>query len=131
MSRDALQDLYNETSARASQIARQLAIAGVAVVWLFSGAKGDAAELRFPLLLGWAGLAFVVSLGADLLHAIYRALAFGLLNWLRRKSEPSEEVDLPAAINWPSIFFFWLKLLSVCSGYLVLGWYLFDRVALT
>jgi hypothetical protein len=128
MTSDYLNDLYNESSAKASAIARQLALAGIAVVWLFSGASATSGELRFPGLLLPAGLLLVTSLAFDLLHAVYRAFAFGIYAFAKRHEEPPTDVDLPAFINYPSLVLFVGKLVAVVAAYVLLGLYLAERV---
>lgn len=128
MTDDRLNDLYNESSAKASLIARQLALAGIAVVWLFSGASATSGELRFPGLLLPAGFLLVISLGFDLLHAVYRAFAFGIYSWMKRNEKPRTDVDLPAFIHYPSQVLFVGKLLAVVAAYVLLGVYLAERV---
>lgn len=130
MSKKTLNDYYDDSSAKASLIARQLALAGIGIVWLFSGASAVSGALRFPGLLLPAGLLFVISLGFDLLHAVYRAFAFGIYAWTQRNEDPGEVVLVPVFINYPSLFFFVAKLLAVCAAYVLLGVYLTERVTI-
>ena len=138
MSGDQLRVEYAKASAQASQVARQLAFAGVGIVWLFSGATGTASELKFPRLLLWAGMCFVISLGFDLFHAVYRVASFGIYHRMREDAEPSEEdeepseeLDLPAAMHWPSIGAMVMKLVAVSAGYLFLCIYLIQRIVVS
>jgi len=129
MTEKTLNDHYKESSAKASLIARQLALAGIGVVWLFSGASAISGELRFPGLLLPAGLLFVISLGFDLMHAVYQAFSFGIYNWTQeRKKAAPDSFHVPAFINYPSLVFAVAKLLAVFAGYIVLGVYLSERV---
>lgn len=85
-----LQD-YRETfytfSGKASDLNRQLAFAGIAIIWLFK--KDNLAGLSIPRELLWPGVLIVLSLGLDMLHYVvasviwryfYSQLSGGALN---------------------------------------------------
>ena len=119
-----VQRTYEAASAKASDIARQLAFAGVAIVWLFSGATGTVDQLRVTGRLLVAGLFLVSALALDLLHAVYRAAAWGIYGRILERRGRSRGVDAPAWINWPSIGLFGGKILAVAVAYILIGIYL-------
>lgn len=113
---------YYYLSAKLSDVARQLCFAGIAVIWIFSNKETNGSfslpsELITPLKF------FVASLGLDLLHYTYASLAWGIYHRKKEKenSSPDYEFGAPAKINWPSIFFFWAKVVAVIFGYIYLG----------
>ena len=112
---------YYEFSGKLSDVNRQLGFAGIAVVWIFAQGDGDLrlsipAELLFPLLL------FVLGLALDVSHYASAAVLWGWYHRSRERMGASEDCDVSPhrAINWPAIFFFWTKVLSVAAGYLFL-----------
>lgn len=109
-----------------SNIARQLAFAGVAIIWIFVVKKESQVyipeELVAPLQL------FIACLAADLLQYFYGGSAWGLFNAYKEhelydpstKTYNKEKVFAgPSFINWPIWGFFFLK-----SGLVIFGYYL-------
>jgi len=110
---------YYELTGKASDNARQLAFAGIAVIWVF---KSNAAGPGIPLIpkeLIWAGLCFCFALGADLLHYAYSGAAWGI--WARKQERKGlgqeDRVLAPKWINWITLVFFWGKIIAVAAGY--------------
>jgi hypothetical protein len=110
---------YKESSKQAGDIGRQLAFAGIAVIWLFKVGDGAQAtvspELVRPLLF------FAFALAADLLQYVAAAALWGYFssrkeNWLDRNGKRTDEFQVPKALNWPAIGFFWIKVLSLLGG---------------
>jgi hypothetical protein len=109
-------------------VARSLAWAGIALIWVFKtdGPTGPVVpgELVTP------GLYLAIGLALDLAQYVYGSLAWGAYHrwkehW-RRVSE-TEEFLAPRSINWPSNAFFWLKLLAIAFAYYFLVGYLAGR----
>lgn len=69
------QKAYYEFSGKASDVARQLAFAGIALIWIFRVERPQAPRLPEQLLLPSALL--VLALGADLLHYIVKTIIWG------------------------------------------------------
>lgn len=121
--KDARENYYFH-SGKTSDLIRQLALAGVAVVWLFKyevvGVPKIPAQLLAPLLLIVVGLAF------DLLQY---ATATGIWGVFQRKKERAgvsedDEFLAPPRLNWPALAFFWLKVASIAIAYYLLLQYL-------
>lgn len=105
----------NEATGRASDVARQLAFAGLAVVWILREASGNpiGPTLVAPLLL------LVAALTLDLLQYVWCSFIWTIFynyQFEKHKSDGAK-IDIPDAINWISYACFWLKILA-----LVLGW---------
>lgn len=111
---------YYDFSGKASDIARQLCFAALALVWLSAvqGAGGSGLGLDVTLVTGLV----VASLLLDLLQYLYGSTAWGLLHRVKRASgvREDQEFRVSAKINWPTNALFWLKLLPVFAAYLVL-----------
>lgn len=123
MSENRLAEEYAKATEKTSDLVRQLSFAGVGIVWILSGGATDAKQPNFSTLLLWAGLALVLALGFDFLHAAYRSLSFGILHGIRERggSAPSPELDLPRWFHWPSLFFFYGKMFAVVVAYVLLA----------
>lgn len=130
MNLDKVHEEYGLATAKASEVARQLAFAGIAVVWLFSGASAEPGEsLTIKGTLLWAGLFLVLCLAFDFLHAAYRAASWGI--WARRRElqHRYEDEDAPGWMHYPSIGFFWGKLVLIGAAYTVLAVHLVGRLS--
>ena len=109
---------YDGFTGKASDSARSLAFAGIAVVWVFRvGATSIPPDFILPLLL------FSASLGFDLLQYVVAGILWG--TFLRHKEQQTDvdettDFEAPAWINWPGNTLFGLKLLAVFLGYLSL-----------
>jgi hypothetical protein len=120
---------YSAASAKASEVGRQLAFAGIAIVWLFSGGEtNDSGGLDIPPDLLRPGLFLVLTLGFDFLHATYAAGAWGAFGRVLERRGRTDHIELPRWIHWPSLFFFWTKLACLGLGYLLLAVYFVDRL---
>lgn len=122
-------DAYYTHSGNASTCARQLAFAGVAVVWIFND-KIPNQPISLPRVLTIVVLALVATLAFDLLQYILASLMWGAFARGHEKNSESHrrhddpDVDVPAWINWPALFCFWLKLVSLVVAYGLLASYL-------
>lgn len=106
---------YQDFSARTSDRVRQLAFAGLGVVWIFKSASG----FGFPRLLLWAGVLLVAALSFDFLQQLYGAIAWGTLNRMKERAKVGPDSDFlaPKQINWPTNVFFAAKVLTLCTAY--------------
>ncbi|MEU3620115.1 hypothetical protein ABZ725_48735 [Streptomyces sp. NPDC006872] len=82
-------DNFYKASDTASQVARQLALGGIAVFWLLSGGlhppKGGLA-----LRLFWAGLALSVAIFLDMFQFLWKASAWAY--WSHKKEDAFEKL---------------------------------------
>jgi hypothetical protein len=110
-------ELYYFFSGKTSDIVRQLALAGIGIVWLFRigpvGAEKIPAALKFPLEL------IVIGLTLDLLHY---AIAGGIWGIFQRRKELAgthEDSEFFASkyLNYPGIFLFVVKVACVVVAY--------------
>lgn len=106
-------------TARASDIGRQLALAGLAVIWIAreSALTPIASSLIAPLL------GFVVFLAFDLMQYIWCSIIWTVFYLRHEGVHKSDEsrVDIPAWINRPTYLFFWLKLAALLAAWIWLG----------
>lgn len=119
---------YDLFSGKASDIARQLSFAGIAVIWLFRAGEKSSGGIPFDKSLMWPLLGFVAALACDMAQYIYASTAWGIFN--RRKenllgANSRKQFTAPAAINWPTLIFFWGKIAAVVASYSYLLHYLY------
>jgi hypothetical protein len=124
---------YEARSTKASDVSRQLAFAGVAIAWLFSGAtKLLSPHVQIPSGLLSAGLIFVIALAFDLLQYVGATLFWGLYSRIKELQVMAKHVGEPFIsprwLNWPALWFFVLKLIALVVGYAVLADALAHRI---
>src|SRR5262245_46686251 len=115
------QRTYYEFSGKASDVARQLAFAGIAIVWLF---KVDSANsIGIPENLILASVLIAGSLTCDLLHYVVGSMVWkGYYRHFERKGASQEE-DLPDHSLWlerPIAAAFWVKIFLLLCGYILI-----------
>jgi hypothetical protein len=119
-------DNYVDHSRSASTVCRQLAFAEIAIIWIFRSAAEEPGEPLLPREFLWPGLLIVSALAADLLQYAWASAAWGIIARQREKTGSKE--DAPGWINWPTIFFFWVKIGFVIVAYVWLGVVLYGRL---
>lgn len=122
--REAREHYYFHTG-KVSDIVRQLALGGIAVVWLFRSGDGSSVVLPVSLLLPLKLI--VLGLAFDLLQYAFGSALWGFFQWRRERNGTSEceEFKAPRAINWPALGFFWVKVVAVAVAY----WQLLNYLA--
>lgn len=106
---------YATQTAKLSDVARSLALAGLAVVWIF---RSEAGQIP-PLLFIPAGV-FVLALAADLTQYMIAAWNWQTQANLVQKSDETDEHKVPASANkWPERLHV-IKAPLVLFGYVIL-----------
>lgn len=124
MDLDGFRKSYYERSGKASDVARQLSFAGIALIWIFKAERGGPdsvpTELYLPAVL------FVVALALDLLQYAWGAFIWGAFCRYKEKKgvNPNAELVAPPWFNWPALACFWLKLAAVVAAY----WLVFNYI---
>jgi hypothetical protein len=126
--KDARQAYY-EHSAKASDIARYLGFAGIAVIWIFVTEFPDSGG-RIPEGLIPVAIAIVVGLGLDFFQYALAAAFWGRFHRQKERDQVPEDADFhaPDWINWPADICFWGKLIAIAAGYVFLVGFLWDRL---
>src|SRR5690348_10062346 len=109
MKREDLRQAYYDLTAKVSDITRQLALAGIALVWLFKSENHGHTQVPPPLLL--PATFAVAALALDLTQYIYASAAWGIFNRLQERRGVTSDVEFsaPPFVNWPTLVFFWSK----------------------
>lgn len=112
-------DDYHEFSGKASNAARQLAFAGIAVIWIFKIGDNHRPQIPEPLLLPLILLVF--TLAFDFLQYVVSSFIWGYFFRREEKklSNISQDpvVSAPYYYNWPGKTFYRLKLFTVLLAY--------------
>ena len=117
MNLDKARENYYFYSGKTSDIVRQLGLGAIAIIWLFrtneSGIVAVPAALVVPLIL------VVASLACDLLQYAIAAMLWSYFAWSKERAGISESntFKAPESINWPTILFFYAKVLLVIMAY--------------
>lgn len=112
-------------SDKASEINRQLAFAGFAIIWVFKTDSGGRQIVPYELFL--PGLLLVLSLSFDLLQYVVKSEI-----WYRvtRKKEKAgiTHFDVPPKVNYIVDGFFWLKIGVTIAAYVLIIRFLLSRL---
>ena len=116
---------YLKNTKQASQLARQLAFAGIAVVWVFkqdvAGSPTIPNELLFPTIC------FAVTLSLDLLQYLLGSMIWWIAYRVYENKYENGDDEVGGHSNLlpiPQHALFWLKSIAVMVGYYFLGAYL-------
>jgi hypothetical protein len=121
-------DNYYFYSGKTSDIIRQMALAGVALAWLFkrdvNGTPVIPVDLLKPTFL------VVLTLAFDFAQYVSGTIAWGAYNRQKEKTVGEDaEFLAPPAINWPALAFFVLKTFSLILAYVLLLAFLKEQVS--
>ncbi|UVO16793.1 hypothetical protein [Stutzerimonas stutzeri] len=107
---------YYELSGSASNVARQIAFAGIALIWIFK--KDSSTGLSLPNELLWPTMLLISGLTADLLQYISASVVWGVFHRVKeiKGHKSDDQLDAPLVLNWPALFFFWIKLFLITGG---------------
>ena len=118
MKLDEARKHYYDHSGAASSSARQLAFAGIAVIWILvtvdSVVSVPSTVLRLPLFTFIAALAF------DLVQYYWLAGFWGAFSRIKEVDGEDEFEGAPEWGNYIGIICFWVKGASVAIGYIIL-----------
>lgn len=125
----SVREFYYFNSGKASDIVRQLALAGIALIWIF---KTDiAGQPKLPAELIWPAILIVAGLAMDLLQYVVASAIWGTFG--RRKEMSGvgadDEFEAPRELNWPGLFFYGAKVLIIGFAYWLLVLYLVHKLA--
>jgi hypothetical protein len=122
---------YQEFSGLASSASRQLAFAGIAIIWIF---QREANALHaLPISLVFPLMCMAIALACDLLQYVVSAAVWGIFHRVHERNavlhdNEDPEVSAHPGLNWPGIIFYWSKLTMVLVGYLTLINYLLNEI---
>jgi hypothetical protein len=122
MKLEDLRNAYESLSGRASEIIRQLSLAGIAIIWLFRSGTDTLPILDRELLR--AALFIFLALFLDLLQYLSGTVIW--FCYFRQKekggTEEAEDFLAPEWLNWPMWTLFGLKAIAMMIAY---AWFIF------
>lgn len=121
-------DAYYEHSGKASDVARTLALSGIALIWVFAVEGADG--YKVPKELIRPGLLIVVCLMLDFAQYVAATIIWGTFSRYHEKQgkRPDDELEAPSWLNWPALIFFYSKLVAVALAYVLLGCFLWGEL---
>jgi hypothetical protein len=122
--------VYEEASSKVSDLTRQMALAGIAIIWIFrqpdTSEKIICKELLTPLIF------FISTLSFDILQYIYKTIAWAIFFRIKEKKTKKQDPDPPMQarpiMNLPTWILFFLKVICLLIGYILIFNYLFDKL---
>jgi hypothetical protein len=129
---DVAKKARDEVTKQLGDIVRQLAFAGIAVVWIIKS-EPVKSGIEFEPALYWPLFWLVVTLTLDLAYYLWASVVWDNISmiWSARKSPKSAADDMPGwfnHLNIPTRVLLYAKTASVVFAYFVLIGYVWDRV---
>jgi len=120
-------DLYFFTG-KLSDINRQIAFAGIALIWIFK--KNNGAEVIICKELVLPSILLAYALGFDILQYIYQSITWALFYRYHEKRANGEDTEILASkyLNYPSWLLFIVKVIFVLLAYKFIIEYLIDKL---
>jgi len=120
---DKYKEVYEKASSKLSNINRNLAFAGIGLIWIFTKTNTKSIipeELILPAIF------LVISLACDMFQYLYKVIVWAIIfrhreteikknQWTREK-----EFDHSSNLNIPSWFFWGIKILFVLIAYFII-----------
>ncbi|MGE0635173.1 MAG: hypothetical protein AB7G44_08545 [Bacteroidia bacterium] len=131
---DFKQDTY-ELSKKTSDISRQLAFAGIAIIWIYKNPDDAPILIRdgllFPLFL------WILSLAIDLIHHFFGAMAWYTFFQMKQYHfnngtlKKTDDITGPFWIDYIATCFFILKIILNIWAYIELGRFFLPKLGFT
>ncbi|HEY7405863.1 MAG TPA: hypothetical protein VIB39_20225 [Candidatus Angelobacter sp.] len=119
MKLSGVRENYYFHSGKVSDIIRQMALAGVALIWVFKAEVQG--QSRIPNDLMPAAVLIVLGITLDFLQYVSGTLMWAI--WARKLEKESKQDDdsvaLPDWINYPALVFFWTKIPTIVAAYVI------------
>jgi hypothetical protein len=127
-------DFISGFSTQASSINRSLALAGVAIIWLFKNPIDKPPIV--PPLLDFPLICLVFSLGLDLLQYFFAAIAWRFFYeykysiWKKNNYDDAyaKDINAPNAISLPIDIIFFLKIAAMILAYVKIFSFLMTKI---
>ena len=110
-------DIYFGASQKVSDVFRQLALAGIGLVWVFKGTTAGSLGLDPKLIR--AALFLITGLSCDLLQYVLTAFIWFAIFRTKEKRDQNldQEFTVPSYTNWPNQTMFCLKIVCLVTAY--------------
>lgn len=120
------EDYYFFTG-KLSDINRQIAFAGIALIWVFK--KGDNSGFQIDSELILPAILIVSALAFDIFQYIYQSVTWSIFYTYHNRKNKSEDkkIKSPEYLNYPSWAFFFIKVILVLIAYWKIFGYLLNK----
>ena len=121
-------DDYQRYTTKLSDVNRNIALAGIALVWIFRKTDGDSIMITDDLIL--PSILLISALGFDMLQYLYQSIAWAIFFSYHEKKlvDDNSEILAPVEINYASWALFGLKVFSVIVAYVFILIFLIDHL---
>jgi hypothetical protein len=121
-----IRESYEELSGTASKLSRQLAFAGIGMIWIFRVSTGEQTSVPDGLL--WPSILLISSLGIDLAQYLIQSATWYIYYIRQRKkgTKEGDDVNEPEYFNYPTWGLFFAKITVMIIAYVTLFKYLYD-----
>ena len=124
-----IREAYEELSGSLSKFNRQLAFAGIGIVWLFrttdsSNSTSIDSGMLTPILC------FIISFAFDILQYFWQAYVWYIYYWYKRCKDAHEDDEMNEP-EWPNVIawcVFTVKVCALIAAYIHLGLYLYHQL---
>ena len=118
---------YYYFTGKLSEINRQIAFAGIALIWIFKNGENSNLKIENELIL--PAILIVLSLAFDIFQYIYQSITWSIFYTYYNRKNKSEEkkIKSPEYLNYPSWFFFIVKVILVLLAYWKILFFLIDN----
>ena len=130
MNLSGAQSNYDYFTGKMSDVCRQLAFAGIALIWILG--LGEDANATLPQPLIFPALVLVVCLGLDAAQYAVASASWGIFHRIKEQEDgvtAETEFTAPSWINWAGLVLFWGKIVALAIAYVNLGTYMAGRLA--
>jgi len=108
---------YENLSGKASDIVRQISLAGVGLIWIFKSGAGTSLSVEPQLLK--AALFIFLALALDFLQYLLGTTIWFIYFRYRenKRTKETDEFEAPPQLNWPLWALFYLKSAMMLIAY--------------
>ena len=117
-------ETYYHYSKKAADIARQLALIGIAAAWIFRIQQKDG-SIEVPNRLVYSIIFLASGVAFDFFRYAFQTAFWGIYCWQKEQKGQQEFDSHPQWVNWIPNILLWLGFASILVGYLYLIKHLF------
>lgn len=130
MAKSRLSEFKNDYyffTGKLSDINRQIAFAGIAIIWVFK--KGEGLEFQIDNELILPAIFIVSALAFDIFQYIYQSITWAIFYtyYNRKNKKEDKKIKSSEYLNYPSWVFFIIKVVLVLIAYWKIFAYLWDK----
>lgn len=126
MELEKYKEVYEKHSGTLSNINRQIAFAGIAIIWIFKKTNGVEVSISSELL--WAAIFIIAALFLDMIHYLYLTIVWSAFYNKKEKEGIGQKEDVESSTGWnlASWIFFYSKVGCVFIACSIILFYLIN-----